>query len=147
MSKKCNHSFDEVCLFMEIEEPCPICREQNLKQLCGMMVRWMKENGFIHEGCKCTDCKNTKNLFTRFEELRGEEMSEQNDCVVGYRKHGENWPDPTPEELELPEFNAIWNVIKTWDINVPEVDGQGMYTTASGNHVVAILRALQELEK
>lgn len=53
-----------------------------------------------------------------------------------------NWPDPTPEMLESPEFNAIWNRIKTWDINVPEVDGQGLYSGATGNHVRAILDAL-----
>jgi hypothetical protein len=50
------------------------------------------------------------------------------------------WPDPTPEELNSLWFNQIWNVIKTWDVNVPEVyDG---YCGATGNHVVAILHAL-----
>ena len=51
-----------------------------------------------------------------------------------------NWPDPTPEMLDDPTFNAIWNVIKTWDINVPAVyEG---YCGATGNHVRAILDAL-----
>jgi hypothetical protein len=53
-----------------------------------------------------------------------------------------NWPDPTPEMLQTPEFNAIWERIKTWDINVPEVDGPGMYSGATGNHVRAILDIL-----
>lgn len=53
------------------------------------------------------------------------------------------WPDPTPAMLETPEFNAIWECIKTWDINVPEVDGDGLYSEATGNHVRAILDALQ----
>lgn len=51
------------------------------------------------------------------------------------------WRDPTPEELEDPQFNAIWNVIKTWDINVPEA--YNGYCGATGNHVVAILDALK----
>ena len=51
-----------------------------------------------------------------------------------------DWPDPTPEELNSSEFNAIWNVIKSWDISVPEAyDG---YCEATGNHVIAILHAL-----
>lgn len=38
------------------------------------------------------------------------------------------------------EFNAILEEIKTWDINIPnQYDG---YTTASGNHVMAIKNAL-----
>ena len=53
-----------------------------------------------------------------------------------------NWRDPTPEELDTPEFNAIWELIKNWDINVPEVyDG---YCSSTGNHVVAILDALSK---
>ena len=53
----------------------------------------------------------------------------------------EYWPDPTAEDLEDPRFEAIWNVIKNWDINVPtQYDG---YCGASGNHVVAILNAVK----
>lgn len=29
-------------------------------------------------------------------------------------------PDPTDEMLASPQFEAIWNVIKSWDVNVPE---------------------------
>ena len=29
-------------------------------------------------------------------------------------------PSPTPEEMASPQFEAIWNIIKTWDINVPD---------------------------
>ena len=51
------------------------------------------------------------------------------------------WPDPTSEMLEDPTFNAIWDVIKTWDINVPEAyEG---YCGSTGNHVVAIMAALE----
>lgn len=50
------------------------------------------------------------------------------------------WPDPSPEMRETSTFLAIWNVIKTWDINVP---GQYVgYCGATGNHVVAIMNAL-----
>ena len=50
------------------------------------------------------------------------------------------WPDPTPEQLDDPLFDAIWDCIKTWDINVP-----GAYTGycgATGNHVRAIFDAI-----
>ena len=50
------------------------------------------------------------------------------------------WPDPTPEMLNNPTFNKIWNCIKSWDINVPEAY-QG-YCGATGNHARAILDAL-----
>lgn len=52
------------------------------------------------------------------------------------------WPDPTPAQLESPEFNAIWFILRDWDIHVPNVDSPGMYTGATGNHVRAILDAL-----
>ena len=52
------------------------------------------------------------------------------------------WPDPTPEMLTDPRFNAIWNVIKRWDINVP--DAYSGYMGATGNHVRAILDALPQ---
>lgn len=65
-------------------------------------------------------------------------------CVPQVEANKGNWPDPTPEMLTSPEFNAVWNVIRTWDINVPEVDGE-LYTHATGNHVRAILDALLQL--
>ena len=53
------------------------------------------------------------------------------------------WPDPTPEMLATPEFEAVWQCIKRWDINVPDV--YGGYCGATGNHVRAILDALAAL--
>lgn len=50
------------------------------------------------------------------------------------------WPDPTPEMLADPQFEAIWQVVKSWDINVP--DAYSGYMHATGNHVRAILDAL-----
>lgn len=50
------------------------------------------------------------------------------------------WPDPTPNMLADPKFNAIWDCIKRWDISVP--GAYGGYCGATGNHVRAILDAL-----
>jgi hypothetical protein len=51
-----------------------------------------------------------------------------------------DWPDPTPAMLDDPLFEVIWQTIKTWDINVPDVyEG---YCSATGNHVRAILDAM-----
>jgi hypothetical protein len=54
------------------------------------------------------------------------------------------WPDPTPEMLDGdPRFEAIWQRVKLWDINVPDV--YAGYCGATGNHVRAILDALEAL--
>jgi hypothetical protein len=54
-----------------------------------------------------------------------------------------NYQDPTPEMLSDPLWNAIWNEIKTWDINVPtEYAG---YCGATGNHATAIYLAIRRL--
>jgi hypothetical protein len=50
------------------------------------------------------------------------------------------WPDPTLEMLDDPKFEAVWQRIKSWDINVPDV--YAGYCGATGNHVRAILDAL-----
>ena len=52
-----------------------------------------------------------------------------------------NFPDPTPEMLTAPEFEAIWQCIKSWDINIAE--HYNGYMGATGNHVRAILDALR----
>lgn len=51
-----------------------------------------------------------------------------------------NWPDPTKAMLATPEFNAIWNVVRTWDVNVPHA--YIGYCAATGNHARAIYDAL-----
>lgn len=52
-------------------------------------------------------------------------------------------PNPTEEQQASPEFEAIWSVIKSWDVNVPEFyDG---YCGANGSHVVLILNALADV--
>lgn len=50
------------------------------------------------------------------------------------------WLPATSEMQTDPTFNAIWNVIKTWDVNVPAA--YGGYCGATGNHVRAIWEAL-----
>lgn len=58
----------------------------------------------------------------------------------GQRGSSGCYQDPTPEQMASPEFNAIWEEIKSYDINSPkEYDG---YSGATGNHVAAILNAL-----
>jgi hypothetical protein len=53
-----------------------------------------------------------------------------------------HYQDPTPEMQCDALWNAIWDEIKTWDINVPtEYVG---YTGATGNHVTAIYLAVRE---
>ena len=58
-----------------------------------------------------------------------------------------HYGDPvlSPEFLTDPVFNAIWNEIKSWDINVPE-EYEG-YCGATGNHVSAIFRAIHSVHE
>jgi hypothetical protein len=52
------------------------------------------------------------------------------------------WPDPTPEMLADPQFEAIWQCIKSWDISVPAA--YSGYMGATGNHARAIFDALRK---
>jgi len=52
------------------------------------------------------------------------------------------WTDPTPEMRITPAFEAVWQAIKRWDINVP--GAYVGYEGATGNHVRAILDALNK---
>lgn len=49
-------------------------------------------------------------------------------------------PNPTDEQRADPRFEAIWSVIKSWDVNVP--DYYEGYCGANGSHVTLILNAL-----
>jgi hypothetical protein len=54
-------------------------------------------------------------------------------------------PSPTEEQRESPEFEAVWQAIKTWDVNVPEYyDG---YCGANGSHVKLIVDGIAEATK
>ena len=48
--------------------------------------------------------------------------------------------EPTEEDLASPEFNAIWEVIKPWDIERKYGDG---YAEANGTDVMAILNVVR----
>ena len=50
-------------------------------------------------------------------------------------------PSPTEADLDSRAFNAIWDVIKRWDVNVSEY--YGGYCGATGSHVMLILAALR----
>lgn len=50
-------------------------------------------------------------------------------------------PNPTAADLEDPQFEAIWQVIKMWDVNVPSC--YAGYCGANGSHVMLILHALR----
>jgi hypothetical protein len=52
-------------------------------------------------------------------------------------------PNPDEAEQASPEFQAIWSVIKTWDVNVPE--HYVGYCGANGSHVKLLLDALDEV--
>ncbi|SRR6266576_359004 len=54
-------------------------------------------------------------------------------------------PNPTEEDLNSPTFEAIWNAIKSWDVNVPE--HYFGYCGANGSHVMLILNAIKEVAK
>jgi hypothetical protein len=53
-----------------------------------------------------------------------------------------NYSDPTPEMLSDPLWNAIYNEIQAWDINVPSE--YGGYCGATGNHATAIFLAIKK---
>lgn len=50
------------------------------------------------------------------------------------------WQSPSDEMMKNPIFNAVWQVIKTWDVAVPEA--YSGYCNANGNHVMAIVIGL-----
>jgi hypothetical protein len=51
------------------------------------------------------------------------------------------YPDPTPEDLESKEFEAVWQAIRLWDIE-RDPKGRTGRSTASGNDVMHILKTL-----
>lgn len=54
-------------------------------------------------------------------------------------------PNPSPADLEHNLFDALYQAIKTWDVEVPEFhDG---YCAANGSHVKLILNGLDEATK
>lgn len=52
--------------------------------------------------------------------------------------------NPTEEDLKSPEFNAVWEVIKKWDIsrNVDK-NNKRWYANADGTDVMSILNVIR----
>lgn len=56
------------------------------------------------------------------------------------------YPDPTPEDLKRPEFEAVWRAIRGWDIGrEPPPGRQRLYAGATGNEVMHILNAVPSM--
>jgi hypothetical protein len=53
-------------------------------------------------------------------------------------------PNPTADDLLSPEFEAVWQAIKSWDVNVPKY--YSGYCGATGSHVMLILNALRAVQ-
>jgi hypothetical protein len=61
--------------------------------------------------------------------------------ITAVTPNRKDMPNPTDADLESPLFEAIWAVIKTWDVNVPAYyDG---YCGANGSHVKLILNSIE----
>lgn len=54
-------------------------------------------------------------------------------------------PNPSEKMLESPEFNALWDIIKHWDINVS--DYYKGYCGGNGSHVTLLLEALMKIKE
>ena len=69
------------------------------------------------------------------------EYREQNKMDAATYHYGED--EEIPQRLVIsPIFGAIWDEVKTWDINVPYA--YHGYMGATGTHVHAILKALSD---
>lgn len=62
---------------------------------------------------------------------------------VEHREPLKEMPNPTEADLASPEFEAIWQVIKHWDIAVPP--HYELRCGGNGSHVKMILDALVEI--
>lgn len=53
----------------------------------------------------------------------------------------DEYPNPTDDDLADPEFEAIWQAIKGWDMRRTPND---LYSGPTGNDVMHILNALRK---
>ena len=70
-------------------------------------------------------------------------LSVSGDRLVG--PHGGllgNLPTPTDADLIDPMFLALWRVMKTWDVNVPEY--YRGYCGVNGCHVMLVLNEIRK---
>lgn len=92
---------------------------------------------------RCESCKfeaKTKHFDTGHLNPVPNPTSENIESVI--RKE---MPNPATKDLFDKEFDAIWSVIKDWDVNVPEY--YAGYCGANGSHVMLILNKLRELKE
>ena len=54
-------------------------------------------------------------------------------------------PNPSTCEINSPEFEAIWKIIKNWDIGAK--DYYSGYTSGNGSHVKLILDELRRVKR
>lgn len=56
--------------------------------------------------------------------------------------------EPTEEDIYSPEFDAVWQAIKNWDIGRPgeeDDNGHQLYGGATGTDVMTILNAVRPI--
>ncbi len=114
-------------------------------QLLGTPI-WL-EHDFVSDDAEpplaalvCTRCGQHPNVTVRNVIVRT--VCENESWTVYPIPTPTDWPDPTPDTLKTPEFEAVWRCIKKWDIERKPGDG---YCGATGNHVRAILDALKKV--
>lgn len=58
--------------------------------------------------------------------------------------------DPTEDDIYTPEFDAVWQAIKNWDIGKkpdPDDGNDYLYAGATGTDVMTILNAIRPVKK
>lgn len=90
--------------------------------------------------CRCGACNRGREAVRRICAYQERAALPQPTGAGEPSEGAKPWPDPTPEMLSSVLFEAIWQTIKTWDINVPGV--YAGYMGATGNHARAILDGL-----
>ena len=79
------------------------------------------------------------------ETLKHIQVEELVPSAIAINIGSEQMPNPTADELCDPVFDAIWEVIKKWDVNVPQY--YAGYCGANGSHVKLILDAVKPFVK
>jgi hypothetical protein len=72
-----------------------------------------------------------------------EQQTQEVDAVDVLDPH--EYPDPTEADLKDPDFEAVWDAIKEWDLSRHREtkSGHRLYSGATGNDVMHILLALK----
>lgn len=72
--------------------------------------------------------------------LAQDESNAEGEAIVSGQGIFVQMPNPTEQDLKSPLFEAIWQAIKNWDVNVPS--SYGGYCGATGSHVKIILDSI-----